>query len=204
MTIQQFSNWAISFLLSPTLPGGPYMPIFPALFIILSWICLRVIWFLTDTRDFLTRMTSVGWVSVGLIVIGGLQMISRITGLLMFVDSIRWLIWLGYGLFIGGWGLAVWAKLTMKESWGEPGKLDQQRQKNLITQGPFRFTRNPIYVGLLMMVLGSGLILQTYLVGLGLVVIWYVRKKILKEEMLLEKYYGKAYRLYKRKVRRWV
>ena len=47
-----------------------------------------------------------------------------------------------------GMALAVWAKLTMKKNWGVPGQDDPQMQPELVTSGPFRISRNPIYVGL--------------------------------------------------------
>ena len=111
-----------------------------------------------------------------------------------------------FGLFFYFTGIfiAVWAKVTMKSSWGMPAEHDIKRQKKIIKKGPFAFSRNPIYVGLILVILGYSLALKSYSVLLVPLVTLYFYKAALKEEKILTKYFGKEYLEYKSRVRRFV
>lgn len=76
----------------------------------------------------------------------------------------------------------------------------------LVTSGIYRFTRNPIYLGFLLMVIGLPLNSGTYwgIVMAVPFVITCIRFVIEKEEEYLEKKFGEAYTSYKSRVRRWV
>ena len=50
---------------------------------------------------------------------------------------------------------AVWARRHIGRNWGVPMSLKQDPE--LITTGPYRIVRHPIYTGILVAVLGSGL-----------------------------------------------
>jgi len=75
----------------------------------------------------------------------------------------------------------------------------------LVTDGPFRFTRNPLYVGLTLMYAGVALLIPAgwpllLLLPVLLVMRWGV---IAREERYLERKFGEPYRAYLRRVRRW-
>jgi protein-S-isoprenylcysteine O-methyltransferase Ste14 len=76
----------------------------------------------------------------------------------------------------------------------------------LITDGPYRFSRNPLYVALTLLFVGLGVIFNNawiliLVVPVFLVMnVWVVRR----EETHLEAQFGEAYRRYKSAVRRWL
>lgn len=76
----------------------------------------------------------------------------------------------------------------------------------LVTDGPFQFTRNPLYIGLTTIYVGISLstgvlwMLVTLVPTLA-IVHW---KIVRREEQFLEAKFGEAYRLYTARVRRWV
>jgi protein-S-isoprenylcysteine O-methyltransferase Ste14 len=72
--------------------------------------------------------------------------------------------------------------------------------------GPYRFTRNPMYLGLLCMNAGAALAANAlWPLATVPVVILLVRRLVIdREEMYLEAKFGDAYRQYKTRVRRWV
>ena len=74
---------------------------------------------------------------------------------------------IGAVVFASGIGLAVWARVNLGRNWGMP--MTEKAEPELVTSGPYRFVRHPIYSGLLAGVLGTAL--ATNLVGLIIVVI---------------------------------
>lgn len=110
------------------------------------------------------------------------------------------------GIFIHSIGLtiALWARYTMRNNWGIPAQHDVEKQKELVTHGPFSFSRNPIYVGLIIFFLGFELSLRSYLVFLTPILMYLVYKAVLIEEKLLGKHFGKKYMEYKKKTPRFL
>ena len=92
----------------------------------------------------------------------------------------------------------------MKTSWGIPAQHDIKRQHTLIKGGPYRFTRNPIYVGLFMVEFGLALALGSWLFFLAYPLYLYFGIAIKKEEQLLTKHFGKEYTEYTKRVPRYL
>lgn len=78
--------------------------------------------------------------------------------------------------------------------------------RELCTSGPFRFTRNPIYLGDWLILAGVSLLLWTWWPLLFAPLIWALLRYgvIRHEEAHLEGKFGEAYRQYKARVRRWI
>ncbi len=72
---------------------------------------------------------------------------------------------IGALLFASGIALAVWARLHLGRDWGMP--MTQRAEPELVTSGPYRFVRHPIYFGLLTAMLGTALVSSL----LGLIVV---------------------------------
>ena len=110
----------------------------------------------------------------------------------------------GAALLAAGMGLAVWALGVMLRAGTNP---DPHRAATaLVEGGPFRFTRNPIYLGMVLFHAGAACLLQSgmalaTLPGLAAVLHYGV---ILREEGYLERKFGEGYRRYRTRVRRWV
>ncbi len=76
----------------------------------------------------------------------------------------------------------------------------------LVTSGPFRFTRNPMYVAVTAAYVGVALVLNMIwpllLLGLPL---WIIHAKVIpREEWALTQAFGDDYRAYQKRVRRWL
>lgn len=76
----------------------------------------------------------------------------------------------------------------------------------LVSTGIFRFSRNPMYLSLLLMLIAWVLWLGNSLAWLGIIVFVLAinQFQIAKEEAYLENKFGDEYRRYKQKVRRWL
>lgn len=77
---------------------------------------------------------------------------------------------------------------------------------SIVTSGIYRFTRNPIYVGFLLMLIGIPLNSGTYWgIILVPVFIYFMNRLVIeREEAYLEKKFGEVYTSYKSRVRRWL
>jgi len=76
----------------------------------------------------------------------------------------------------------------------------------VVVHGPYRLTRNPMYVGWVIVYLGAALLTNTVwpLALLPVVLVLINRAVIAREERYLEAKFGDAYRAYKSRVRRWL
>ena len=78
--------------------------------------------------------------------------------------------------------------------------------KGLVTEGLFRWSRNPGYVALIVLGVGVAILFDNLWVLLLIVPATIIvrREVVLKEEALLEREFGEKYRRYKSRVRRWI
>ena len=76
----------------------------------------------------------------------------------------------------------------------------------IVLHGPFRFTRNPMYVSLVALYVSLTLFVNSVwpLILLPAVVLLIQREVIAREEAYLEAKFGDEYRAYKARVRRWI
>ena len=77
---------------------------------------------------------------------------------------------------------------------------------HLVTSGLYRYSRNPMYLGLLMMLIGWGLYLGSLspLSMLPLFIRLLTKKQIEPEEIILMDKFGQEYKYYQQRVRRWI
>lgn len=110
------------------------------------------------------------------------------------------------GLVLGAAGalLAGWFGSTMRGS-GTPFRLNEPSDR-LLTEGPFRYSRNPGYLSFAMIYAGISLLSRSPWSMLFLpVVLAVVRARVIeKEERYLEREFGEEYLGYKARVRRWI
>ena len=110
----------------------------------------------------------------------------------------------GLALAVAGILLAGWFGRTMRRS-GTPFRLDEPVDE-LLTEGPFRYSRNPGYLSFAMIYAGSALLARSsWSVLLLPVVLAVVRLRVIEqEERYLEREFGEEYLVYKARVRRWI
>ncbi len=76
----------------------------------------------------------------------------------------------------------------------------------ILERGPFGFTRNPMYLQMILVCIGCAIVLRnTWILLLVPVCAWMLHRfVILPEEAYLERKFGESYLSYKRRVRRWM
>lgn len=157
---------------------------------------VRIVWLLTDPRTlkeiifwylkpkiFLLGLLDVVFL---VIVIYSLRTLSAPETLFQYLVTFFGIILCGLGTAI-----AIWAKLTMRSAWAPAGE-DPGKRIGLVIDGPFEYSRNPVYVGLRWL----------FLVIFAQVIYFY--RAVLKEEPMLSKKWGKKYLDYKACVPRFL
>jgi protein-S-isoprenylcysteine O-methyltransferase Ste14 len=113
-----------------------------------------------------------------------------------------WLRWTGVGMALLGFALLQWAQNTLGKNWSDTPRMI--KEQSLITNGPYRFIRHPIYTAFLL-ILGSTLFISAnWLIGLawiGMTAVEVVSRIGFEEHLMLE-YFGDQYRLYMKKTGR--
>jgi protein-S-isoprenylcysteine O-methyltransferase Ste14 len=78
-----------------------------------------------------------------------------------------WLEALGLVLFAAGLAVALWARRVLGLNWGMP--MSQKVDPELVTDGPYRRVRHPIYSGILLAVVGTAVAINwSWLIAAGL------------------------------------
>jgi protein-S-isoprenylcysteine O-methyltransferase Ste14 len=129
-----------------------------------AWIAFWIYWLVSASTSkesvkggWRTRLTGVSVIAVFLI--AGVLRYGSLAVHSMTLEVI------GAVLFACGIALAIWARLHLGRNWGMP--MSQRAEPELVTSGPYRFVRHPIYTGLLTAMLGTALVNNL----LGLIVV---------------------------------
>ena len=109
------------------------------------------------------------------------------------------LVLLGFALDISGILVFRSAKTTVNP-------LSPEKSTSIVQVGPYKFTRNPVYVGMAIFLLAYGVYLANPLSVLAVVlfVAYITRFQIIPEERFLLSKFGESYASYTRSVRRWL
>lgn len=102
---------------------------------------------------------------------------------------------IGLGLFLIGMSLAIWARVYLGANWGMPMSL--KKDPDLITTGPYKYIRHPIYAGLILMLLGSSIDINFYWLIAMVIAGAYFIYSAFAEEKVLSKQFPKTYPSYK-------
>ena len=117
----------------------------------------------------------------------------------------NWRQWLGGWLIVNGIGLMAWCvQLFYVEGRGTP--LPLVPPKRFVANGPYRYVRNPMFLGVFLTLGGEALVCGSPLLGAYLLAVIGVAHLVVRvwEEPRLAGRFGPAYRDYQRQVPRWI
>lgn len=113
--------------------------------------------------------------------------------------------WLGAWCILNGLGLAAWCvNLFNVQGRGTPWPFDPPKQ--FVVSGPYRYVRNPMMLGISLILGGEALLAHSrtlFLYVLGLMVLAHLVVRYWEEPELTRRF-GHAYRTYQRQVPRWI
>lgn len=112
--------------------------------------------------------------------------------------------YVGGVVFVAGLALAVYGKRQFDRV-GTPVR-PFTKTTAVVDTGPFRFTRNPMYLAMVIGLIGVGFMLGKIapFVMVPVFIIWIKTRFIRYEEHVMETQFGKEYVDYKNRVRRWI
>jgi|SRR4051812_25347022 protein-S-isoprenylcysteine O-methyltransferase Ste14 len=105
------------------------------------------------------------------------------------------------GIVVSGLGVASFRKARTTVN-----PLKPETSTSLVSSGLYRWTRNPMYLGFLLVLLGLGTFLATplALAPIAIYVLYMTRFQIIPEERALESRFGAEFIAYRKQVRRWI
>ena len=111
----------------------------------------------------------------------------------------------GLALAVLGLALNLYPKRFFRRSSTTVNPLHPERSSALVTDGPYRWSRSPMYLGYALALLGWAVWLAqpAGLVGVVVFVAWIDRLQVPAEEAALQSRFGDEYDTWCRRVRRW-
>lgn len=143
---------------------------------------------------------------VAVVLVAGMLMglIGWLTPALPWVYAVR----AGIGLAFGAIGIlvALAGVLSFRRARTTVNPMRPQAATSLVASGVYRYTRNPMYLGMLLVLIGWGAFLARpwALAVLPTFVLYMSRFQIIPEERALQGIFGAEFEAYRRTVRRWL
>jgi protein-S-isoprenylcysteine O-methyltransferase Ste14 len=114
-----------------------------------------------------------------------------------------WCQWLGAGLGAAGLILLVWVHHTLGSHWST--NLQLKEEHTLVTSGPYRWARHPMYTALFGFFAGLVLVSASWLVALLVAVaIFVLYARVGEEEAMMIEQFGDEYRIYMQRTGRFL
>lgn len=117
---------------------------------------------------------------------------------------IDWHLWLGFAVFVAGLWLALHAVWQFRKA--QTNVLPTRPTNSIVLEGPYRFTRNPMYLAFLFDVTSLSLIFSLEWGLIFVPVVWFVIDRFIipKEEAYLRQKFGADYEVLLKSTRRWL
>ncbi|WP_034271035.1 methyltransferase family protein [Actinospica robiniae] len=103
---------------------------------------------------------------------------------------------IGLALWALGLGLAVWARVYIGRNWGTP--MSRKEDPELVTTGPYRRVRHPIYSGIVLAMIGTAVAISLYWLIVAALFGVYFAYSARAEERYMTEQFPEAYPAYQR------
>jgi protein-S-isoprenylcysteine O-methyltransferase Ste14 len=163
-----------------------------------GWIVFWAYWLVmaVTAKAEQSRWTRFAGVRVGLILVILLAIQLRVVKGRGAATGNPWLLGIGLAFFVLGLALAVWARVYLGRNWGMP--MSQKADPELVTTGPYRRVRHPIYSGVILGMAGTAIAVSPYWLNAVAILGAYFVFSAVIEERTMGKLFPAAYPPYKR------
>jgi protein-S-isoprenylcysteine O-methyltransferase Ste14 len=161
------------------------------------WVAFWVYWLVASTgvKAGQTRWTRFAGIRVGVILV--VLLLLRVGAFKGHVATDNpWLQGVGLAVFLLGLALAIWARVYLGRNWGMP--MSQKLDPELVTAGPYRSIRHPIYSGIILAMIGTTIAVSLYWLIAVVVVGAYFLYSAIVEERSMARLFPDSYPEYKR------
>ncbi len=112
--------------------------------------------------------------------------------------------YLGIIIIVFGFSLSLGSGIFFRKLGTNP--RPGSRANVLVTKGAFRYTRNPMYLGLITMLIGISILLGSFSPPIVIPIFFFIihSQFVLREEKWMEEWFGESYQDYKSKTPRWL
>jgi protein-S-isoprenylcysteine O-methyltransferase Ste14 len=134
-----------------------------AVVILVLWVVFWVYWLAAATTGVRTGRTRWGrlvGVRVVLVLLALLLVRTRAFKGGQTITKDPWLQGVGLVIFLSGLALAIWARRSLGRNWGMP--MTEKIDPELVTSGPYRSIRHPIYSGIILAMVGTAIAVSWY------------------------------------------
>ena len=141
---------------------------------------------------------------VALVVATAMWLVAAMVSVLVVPAAIRITLAVAIALLGGAFSLA--GAISFRRAKTTVNPMKPEKTSSLVSSGIYTITRNPMYVGLLLVLVAWAVLLSTAVVLAGPVAFFFYigRFQIGPEERVLAKMFGPEYAEYQTKVRRWL
>jgi protein-S-isoprenylcysteine O-methyltransferase Ste14 len=161
-----------------------------------GWIIFWIYWLAMSTgvKAGQTRWGQFAGIRVGLIII--VLLLLRLRLVKGHVVHSPLLLGIGLAIWALGLALAVWARVYIGRNWGMP--MSRKDSPELVTSGPYRSIRHPIYSGILLAMIGTTVAVSLYWLIAVVVIGGYFIFSAVNEERYMTEQFPDSYAAYKR------
>jgi isoprenylcysteine carboxyl methyltransferase (ICMT) family protein YpbQ len=166
--------------------------------ILVGWVVFWIYWLAVSVgvKAGRTQWSRLAGVRLAIILIVLLLLRLRILKGHRAGPSDPWLQGIGLALFVLGLALAVWARVYIGRNWGMP--MSEKADPELVTTGPYRVIRHPIYSGIILAMIGTAVAVSLYWLIAVVLLGGYFVYSATREERYLTERFPEAYPRYKK------
>ena len=141
---------------------------------------------------------------VGLVIAAGMWAIAHIPPNLQMPELVRLVATIALGVM--GAAVALGGVISFRRAKTTVNPLKPETSATLVSTGVYSFTRNPMYLGMALVLLAWAAYLSSIwsLLGPVLFALYITRFQIIPEERVLDRLFGAPFAEYKKRVRRWL
>jgi protein-S-isoprenylcysteine O-methyltransferase Ste14 len=141
---------------------------------------------------------------VGLAIAAGMWAVAGLPPIPRFSDAVRFSLITAFAAI--GVAIALGGVLAFRRARTTVNPLKPETSAALVSSGVYSFTRNPMYLGMVMVLIAWAVYLSSvWCVAGPIAFAWFItRFQIIPEERVLEKLFGADFSAYRKRVRRWL
>jgi protein-S-isoprenylcysteine O-methyltransferase Ste14 len=159
-----------------------------ATIIVIGWVAFWIYWFAAAAG---VKRGRIRWGRAG-----GIRVVAAVVILLLVrakafkgqtITDDPWREAIGLAVFVSGLAVAVWARRHLGRNWGSP--MTEKVDPELVTTGPYRTIRHPIYSGIILALVGAAMAVNWYwLIVVAFAGTYFVYSAFMEERYLVTEF----------------